>query len=176
MIFRDTAIPGVLVIEPEPIEDERGFFARLWSAEEMIARGLAGGLDHCSLSFNRRKGTLRGLHYQLPPFDETKIVRCTQGAIYDVAVDLRRDSRSFRRWAAAELTAANRRMLYIPRGCAHGFQTLAPDAEVTYFIEGRYSPSHARGVRWNDPAFGIEWPDDERTMNERDRSYPDFGG
>ena len=174
MIFQPTALRDVYILEPERIEDERGFFARVWNPDEMSVRGLPTGLAQSSLSFNTRKGTLRGMHYQAAPMAELKIVRCTQGAIYDVAVDLRPDSPTFRRWVAAELTQENRRMLCIPEGCAHGFQTLEPASEVLYFISQTYSPAHARGVRWDDPAFGIAWPDDERTMNERDRTYPDF--
>jgi dTDP-4-dehydrorhamnose 3,5-epimerase len=174
MIFHDTAIAGVYVIEPERLEDERGFFARIWSPAALESKGLNPRIAHMSVSFNHRKGTLRGMHYQAEPMAEAKIVRCTQGAIHDVALDLRRASPTFLRWVAFELTASNRRMLYIPEGLAHGFQTLRDETEVLYAIGEEYSPQHARGVRWNDPAFGIAWPDDTRTMNERDRSYPDF--
>jgi dTDP-4-dehydrorhamnose 3,5-epimerase len=176
MVFLDTALPGTHVIEPECVHDARGFFSRLWSAEEFAARGLISRFEHVSVSFNLRKGTLRGMHYQAPPFAETKLVRCTRGAIYDVALDLRPDSAAYRRWIAVELSADNRRTLYIPPGCAHGFQTLTPDAEVLYMIDTPYSAAHGRGVRWNDPRFGITWPADERTMNERDAAYPDFAG
>lgn len=174
MIFHDTAIAGVYVIEPERLEDERGFFARMWSPAALDAKGLNPRIAHMSVSFNKRKGTLRGMHYQAEPMAEAKIVRCTQGAIHDVALDLRRDSPTFLRSVACELTADNRRMLYIAEGLAHGLQTLRDDTEVLYAISLEYSPQHGRGVRWNDPAFGIVWPDDIRTMNERDRSYPDF--
>jgi dTDP-4-dehydrorhamnose 3,5-epimerase len=174
MIFRDTALPRVLVVEAQPIADERGFFARFWSAEEFAARQLVSRFAHVSVSFNRRKGTLRGMHYQAPPFAETKLVRCIRGAIYDVAVDLRCDSPTFRRWTAAELSEDNHRAFYIPAGCAHGFQTLTDEAEVLYMIDVPYSVEHGRGVRWNDPAFGIEWPDGERIMNARDAGYPNF--
>jgi dTDP-4-dehydrorhamnose 3,5-epimerase len=176
MVFHDTALQGAHVIEPDYVRDDRGFFAPLWSTGDFAARGLVCRFEHCSIAFNRLKGTLRGLHYQMPPFAETKLVRCTRGAIHDVVVDLRPDSPSFRRWIAVELTASNRRTLYIPAGCAHGYQTLTRDAEVHYMIDAPYSPAHGRGVRWNDPAFRIEWPDGERTMNDRDASYPDFTG
>jgi dTDP-4-dehydrorhamnose 3,5-epimerase len=181
MVLLDTALPGAFVIEPECLHDSRGFFGRLWNADALAARGLVARFDHCSVSFNRRKGTLRGMHYQAGPFAETKLVRCTRGAIHDVALDLRSESPAYRQWIAVELSADNRRTLYIPAGCAHGFQTLTPDAEVLYMIDAPYSPEHGRGVRWNDPAFGITWPgiiwpDEERTMNERDAAYPDFTG
>ena len=176
MTFLETALPGVFIVEPQPVPDVRGFFARTWSPQSARARGLAVRFEHSSVSANIRKGTLRGMHYQAPPFAETKLVRCTRGAIYDVAVDLRPKSPAYRRWVAAELTADNHRALFIPAGCAHGFQTLTPDAEVLYMIDAPYSAEHGRGVRWNDPAFAIEWPEDERTMNDRDRQYPDFTG
>jgi dTDP-4-dehydrorhamnose 3,5-epimerase len=176
MNLKPTPIPGVFVIEPERHADERGFFARLWSPDALSAHGLNASLAQISLSYNERRGTLRGLHYQAPPMQETKIVRCTRGAIFDVAVDLRPESPTFRRWTAHELTESNRSMLYIPEGCAHGFQTLADGCEVLYFISCAYSPSHGRGVRWDDPAFGIEWPAGDRIMNARDRTYPDFIG
>jgi len=174
MIFTETAIPGAFILEPERHEDVRGFFARTWSEDEAKAHGLAPRFAQCSVSYNHRRGTLRGLHYQTPPFQEAKLVRCTMGAIFDVAVDLRRDSPAFKRWVSAMLTAENRRMLYIPEGCAHGLQTLEDNTEVAYQISQVYAPEHARGVRWNDPAFGIEWPPADRIMIERDRDYPDF--
>jgi dTDP-4-dehydrorhamnose 3,5-epimerase len=177
MIFRETPLAGVFIIDAEPIGDERGFFARWWSADEFAARQLVSRFAHSSLSYNRRTGTLRGMHYQAPPFAETKLVRCIRGAIYDVAVDLRRDSATFRRWFAVELTAENRRAFYIPAGCAHGFQTLSDDAEVLYMIDAPYSAEHGRGVRWDDPAFAIEWPaQPDRIMNARDAGYADFSG
>jgi dTDP-4-dehydrorhamnose 3,5-epimerase len=174
MVIRATALAGTHILEPEPMADARGFFARLWSVDALQARGLVARFNHASVSFNHRKGTLRGMHYQAAPFAETKLVRCTRGAIYDVALDLRKGSPTFGHWIAAELTAENHRLLYIPAGCAHGFQTLADDSEVEYMIDAEYSPAHGRGVRWNDPAFGIGWPNDERTINDRDRQYPDF--
>jgi dTDP-4-dehydrorhamnose 3,5-epimerase len=174
MIFRDTRIAGVWVIEPERLEDERGFFARTWDPEEFTERGLSPELAQCSISYNRARGTLRGLHYQAAPCEEAKLVRCTAGAIFDVAVDLRRDSSTFRDWFGIELSAENRLALYVPEGCAHGFLTLADDSEVHYQISRAYVPEAGRGVRWNDPAFAITWPGEVAAINERDRSYPDF--
>jgi dTDP-4-dehydrorhamnose 3,5-epimerase len=174
VIFTETPLRGAFVIEPEPIEDGRGLFARTWCRRELEANGLETRLAQCNTSFNKRKGTLRGMHYQLPPAAETKIVRCTRGALYDVIIDLRPDSATFTRHFATVLTADNRRMLFVPTGFAHGFQTLEDETEIFYQMSEFYSPEHARGVRWDDPIFGISWPDDERTMVERDRSYPDF--
>ena len=176
MILHDTPVPGAFVIDVEPLGDERGFFARLWSAEVFAARQLVTRFDHVSVSFNTRAGTLRGMHYQAPPFAETKLVRCSRGAIFDVAVDLRPHSSAYRTWTGVELTADNRRALYIPAGCAHGFLTLTPDAEVLYMIDAPYSAAHGRGVRWNDPAFGILWPGAVEMINDRDAGYPDFSG
>jgi dTDP-4-dehydrorhamnose 3,5-epimerase len=174
MIFAETALPGAFVIDPEPSEDARGLFARTWCARELRARGLETRIAQCSTSFNKRKGTLRGLHYQVAPAAETKIVRCTRGALYDVIVDLRPASPTFLRHAAAVLSADNRRMLYVPVGFAHGFQTLEDDTEIFYQISEFWAPEHARGVRWNDPLFGIAWPEDQRTIIERDAHVPDF--
>ncbi|MGH6689263.1 MAG: dTDP-4-dehydrorhamnose 3,5-epimerase [Gammaproteobacteria bacterium] len=175
MIFKETALSGAFVIDPEPQEDARGLFARTWCWRELQARGLETRTAQCSTSFNRRKGTLRGLHYQRPPAAETKIVRCTRGALYDVIIDLRPESPTFLEHVAVVLTADNRRMLYVPTGFAHGFQTLEDDTEVFYQISEFSAPEHARGVRWNDPLFGISWPIvDRRTIIERDQRYPDF--
>jgi dTDP-4-dehydrorhamnose 3,5-epimerase len=174
VIFSPTPLAGAFVIEPEPIPDARGLFARTWCQRELEAHGLEGRLAQCSTSFNKRKGTLRGMHYQAAPFAETKIVRCTRGSMYDVIIDLRPESSTFTRYFGATLTADNRKAMYIPKGFAHGFQTLEDDTEVLYQISEFYSPEHSRGVRWDDPAFRIAWPSDERTMSERDRGYPDF--
>jgi dTDP-4-dehydrorhamnose 3,5-epimerase len=177
MIFTETKLQGAFVIEPEKLEDERGFFARTWCQREFAERGLNPAIAQCSISFNRKRGTLRGMHYQIAPHEETKIVRCTRGAIYDVndvIIDLRADSPTFTRWLALELDAENRRMLYIPKGFAHGFQTLQDATEVLYEISEFYAPEHARGVRWDDPAFGIEWPAADRILTPRDRAYPNF--
>ncbi len=168
---------GALVVEAEPIEDERGHFARTFSSEEFAARGLDARVGQCSTSFNARAGTLRGLHYQAAPHGEAKLVRCTRGAIYDVAVDLRSDSPTYRDWVGVELTADNARALFVPDGCAHGFQSLVDATEVLYQISTPYVQAAARGVRWNDPAFGVEWPaapPKGRTMSARDAEYPDF--
>ena len=174
MRFNETSLHGVFVIEIEPIEDERGFFARTWSKDVFEARGLNGSLAQISISFNKGRGTLRGLHYQAKPYEEVKLVRCTTGAIYDVAVDLRPDSPTFKQWTAVNLTSANRTMLYIPEGCAHGFQTLEDDTEVLYQISEFYRPECAMGIRWDDPVFGFEWPLSERIISERDKGFADF--
>ena len=162
------------MIEAEKHEDERGFFARSFCQREFEAHGLNTNVAQCNISFNKRKGTLRGMHFQAAPFAEAKLVRCTAGSIYDVIVDLRKGSRSFKEHFATELSAANRKMLYIPEELAHGFQTLEDNTEVFYQMSEVYSAEHARGVRWDDPAFGIQWPEAQRIMNERDRNYPDF--
>ena len=174
MNFLPLEVSGAFLIEPEPIPDERGFFARLWCRKDFEDRGLVGRIVQCSQSFNARKGTLRGLHYQLAPHAETKVVRCLKGAIYDVVLDLRPASPTFGKFAAITLTSENRSMAYVPKGCAHGFQTLEDGTEVLYLISEFYRPDHARGVRWDDPAFGIPWPPGTKILNERDRSYPDF--
>lgn len=175
MRFLNTKLPGVYTIEPERHVDERGYFARTWCRHEFEAHGLNPNLAQCSVSFNHRKGTLRGMHYQAAPYEEAKLVRCTRGAIYDVALDLRRESPTFKGWVAAELTADNGRLLYIPEGVAHGFVTLEENTEVFYQISLPYEPEAARGVHWNDPAFAIRWPDaGNLTLSERDRAYPDF--
>ncbi|PYM94888.1 MAG: dTDP-4-dehydrorhamnose 3,5-epimerase [Candidatus Rokuibacteriota bacterium] len=176
MIFTETPLKGAFVIEPEPLADARGFFARTWCQREAEQHGLNPRLVQCSVSFNRRRGTLRGLHYQAAPHEEAKLVRCTAGALHDVIVDLRRDSPTFRGHFAAGLSAKNRRMLYVPEGFAHGFQTLEDGTEIFYQMSEFYSPESARGVRWDDPAFGIVWPDADRIINDRDRAYPDFAG
>jgi dTDP-4-dehydrorhamnose 3,5-epimerase len=174
MIFTETKLPGLYLADLERREDERGFFARSWCRDEFAANGLDARLVQCNISFNLRRGVLRGMHYQAEPYPEVKLVRCTQGAIFDVAVDLRPDSPTFRQWVGVELTPANRRALYIPGGFAHGFQTLAPDSEVFYQMSEFYHPEAARGVRWNDPAFGIQWPLPDPFLSDRDRAYPDF--
>jgi dTDP-4-dehydrorhamnose 3,5-epimerase len=174
LIYRETSLPEVFLIEVERIQDARGFFARTWCAEEFREHGLDPDLAQCSISFNRYRGTLRGMHYQAAPGAETKVVRCTRGRLYDVVLDLRSDSPTFRKWYATELSADNRRMLYIPKGVAHGFLTLADATEVLYQISTPYAPDLARGVRWNDRAFGIRWPAEPLVVSERDRGYPDF--
>lgn len=174
MKFTETPIRGAFLIDIEALEDERGFFARTYDAVEFRRHGLDPHIDQCSLSFNRQKGTLRGMHFQHQPHQETKLVRCSRGAVYDVIIDLRPSSPSFRKWFAAELTAQNHRMLYIPEGLAHGFQTLEDESEVSYQISQPFRPDAASGVRWDDPAFGIPWPLAVTCIGERDRSFPDF--
>jgi dTDP-4-dehydrorhamnose 3,5-epimerase len=169
-----TELPGVVVVEPEPVEDERGLFARTWDPAVLQEHGIDPHVAQCSVSWNVRAGTLRGMHFQLPPHEEGKLVRCTAGAVYDVAVDLRADSPSYRRWVGVELSTENRWALYVPPGCAHGFVTLTDDAEVFYQISAPYHPESARGVRWDDPALGIRWPRQPVVMSERDRSWPDL--
>ena len=169
-----TSISGAFVIVPEPQVDERGSFARLWCRREFAAWGLTAEWAQISASQNRQVGTLRGMHYQAAPHAEIKLVRCTQGAIWDVLVDLRPDSSSFRRWHGVELSAVNRRALYVPAGVAHGFQVLQPDSEVLYHISEFYSAEASRGVRWDDPAFGIHWPLPAPILSPRDAAHPDF--
>lgn len=174
MIWRESQIPGVFSIHIEPMADERGFFARSWCQREFAANGLDDRIVQCNISFNARKGTLRGMHWQAAPFEEAKLVRCTRGAIYDVVVDLRRGSPTFKKWAGFTLTASNREMVYVPKGCAHGFLTLEDETEVFYQMSQFYNAESARGARWNDPAFGIDWPGEVTVISERDRNYPDF--
>lgn len=174
MIFREEKLKGLFLIELERYEDERGFFALSWSEQSFSEHGLNPRLVECNISFNRKKGTLRGVHYQAAPHAQVKLVRCTRGRIYDVALDLRPDSETFKQWVAAELTADNHRALYIPEGFAHGFQTLEDDTEILYQMASAYVPGSDRGVRWNDPAFGIDWPPAERIIINRDQQYPDF--
>ncbi len=174
MIFLKTALPDVFEIHLDEKHDDRGFFARTWCEREFRDHGLNPKIVQCSVSFNERAGTLRGLHYQAEPHAEDKLVRCTRGAIYDVVLDLRPDSSTFTKWVGRELTAVNRHALYVPRGCGHGFITLQDQTEVLYQMSEFYFPESARGVRWNDPAFGIEWPGTTEVISERDRSYEDF--
>jgi dTDP-4-dehydrorhamnose 3,5-epimerase len=174
MLFQETTIGGVFEVQLERKADERGFFARSWCREEFERAGLNPGLAQCSISYNPRKGTLRGMHYQAAPYAEAKLVRCTRGAIYDVVIDLRPQSPTYRHWAGFTLTAENRDMVYIPEGCAHGFLTLEDESEIFYQISEFYNAESARGVRWDDPAFGIVWPATPQLMSERDRTYPDF--
>jgi dTDP-4-dehydrorhamnose 3,5-epimerase len=176
MIFQETNLASVFEVRLDPKNDGRGFFARCWCEQEFANHGLNSKLVQCNISFNFRKGTLRGIHYQDEPYQETKIVRCTQGAIYDVAVDLRPQSPTFRHWFAAVLSAENRHMLYIPAGLGHGFLTLTDNSEVFYQMSELYHPDSARGVRWDDPAFQIVWPEKIAVISERDRTYPNFVG
>ena len=174
MTFHETKIRGVFEIRLEHTLDERGFFARSWCKTEFEHHGLNPKLAQCNVSFNTRKGTLRGMHYQAPPYAEIKIVRCTRGAIYDVVIDLRPESQTFKKWISAMLTADNRNMIYVPEGCAHGFLTLEDGSEVFYQMSEAYNADSARGVRWDDPAFQIAWPAKVDVISERDRSYPDI--
>ena len=174
MLFKPLGLAGAFVIEPERHMDSRGHFARTFCAEEFRNQGLDTRIVQCSVSFNRKKGTLRGMHFQTTPFEETKLVRCNRGAIYDVIIDLRRNSATFKQHFAIELNERNGTMLYIPPGFAHGFQTLEDETEVHYQMSNTFSPDHASGVRWNDSAFGIKWPEDDRIIIERDQKYPDF--
>lgn len=173
MRIHTTAIPGVHVIDLEPIEDERGSFARTFCADEFVAAGLNPRVVQCNTSFNRKKGTLRGLHYQAAPHEEAKLIRVTAGAIFDVVVDVRPTSLTYRRWLSFELVADEPRMLYIPEGCAHGFQTLRDDTEIFYQMSAAYHPELARGIRWDDPAIAVEWPaEPERIVSAKDEMYP----
>ncbi len=174
LIFRETKLKGAFILEPQRLEDERGFFARTFCQEEFKVHGLDPRLAQCSISHNKKKGTLRGMHFQVAPYEETKLVHCTRGAIFDVIIDLRAASSTFKKWIAVELTSDDHRMLYIPRGFAHGFQTLEDGSEVFYEISEFYHPECATGVRWNDPAFGIEWPIPGAIVVARDQQFPDF--
>lgn len=173
MKFLETTLKGAYIVEIEPVADNRGFFARSWCEKEFEAAGLGFKIEQCNISFNEKKNTLRGMHWQASPHGEAKLVRCTMGAIYDVIVDMRPDSPTYKKWFATELTAQNRRMLFIPEYIAHGFQTLEDNSEVFYHMSSSYYPESACGFRWDDPAFGIKWPDaDERVISLKDAEYP----
>jgi dTDP-4-dehydrorhamnose 3,5-epimerase len=173
MIFTEIKIKGVYLIEPEFLNDERGFFARSFCKEEFQKHGLETDIVQCNISYNKKKGTLRGMHYQIPPFEEAKIVSCTKGSIYDVVVDLRRSSSTCCHWFAIELSEKNFNMMYIPKGCAHGFQTLEDDTTVFYQMTNFFHPECSRGVRWDDPSFKIDWPVDKPLIiSKKDQNYP----
>jgi dTDP-4-dehydrorhamnose 3,5-epimerase len=175
MIFSPTEVKGAFIIDLEKREDERGFFARAFCQREFEQHGLTSHMVQCNLSFNHKKGTLRGMHYQAAPHGETKLVRCIRGEIYDVIIDLRADSPTAMKWVGVELSAENHRMLYVPGGCAHGFQTLTDNSEVFYLVSEFYTPAAERGARWNDHAFNIRWPEvAQRTVSPKDASWPDF--
>jgi dTDP-4-dehydrorhamnose 3,5-epimerase len=174
MVFRDTGLSGAFLIDLERIHDERGFFARSWCSRDFTERGLNGRLVQCNVSRNLARGTLRGMHYQVAPHEEAKLVRCTMGAIYDVIVDLRPGSSTYLEHFAAELSAENHRSLYIPEGFAHGFLTLTDESEVFYQMSEFYAPEAARGLRWNDPLLAINWPGPVVVISDRDRTYPNF--
>lgn len=175
MIFTETKLAGAYLIELEKREDSRGFFARAWDQREFEAHGLNPTVVQCNLSFNMKAGTTRGMHYQAAPNEEAKLVRCTRGSIFDAIIDLRPESATFTEWIGFELTAENRRMLYIPEGFAHGYQTLEDETETFYQVSEWYAPESERGVRWDDPAFGISWPEtDAREISDRDLAWPAF--
>jgi dTDP-4-dehydrorhamnose 3,5-epimerase len=175
VIFKETRLKGAYIIEVECLDDERGFFARTFCQKEFEQHGLNSSVVQCNISYNRKKGTLRGMHYQVAPYGEAKLVTCITGSIYDVIIDLRADSTTYCKWLAVELSARRgRSMLYIPEGFAHGFQTLEDDTEVFYQMSQFYAPEYGRGIKWNDPFFAIQWPDGPRILSERDQGYPDF--
>ena len=175
MIFEETRLKGAFVITIEKIEDKLGFFARSWCKKEFEFHGLVSTIVQSNLSFNKKAGTLRGMHYQVAPFEETKLFRCTKGVIYEVIIDLRVGSPTYKQWIGVELTEHNYKMLYVPEGFAHGFQTLKDNTEVIYHVSQFYSQEHERGIRWDDPFFNIEWPEaEERIISEKDRSWPNY--
>ena len=175
MIFKKTGLEGAFIIEPERIEDTRGFFARAWCKNEFDTHGLNSRLVQCNIAFNKTQGTLRGMHYQATPHEEIKLVRCTKGVIYDAIVDLRPGSPTYLKWIGVELTEQNHKMLYVPEGFAHGYQTLTDNTEVFYHVSQFYSPESERGVRWDDPAFGIKWPETNNVViSEKDKNWPDY--
>ncbi len=174
MIFKETALKSAYIIELEKAEDERGFFARTFCSNEFAERGLNNKVAQCSISYNARRGTLRGMHYQSEPHVEAKLVQCVRGALYDVIIDLRPDSKTYCRWVGYELSEKNRQLLYVPEGFAHGFQTLEDDTVVYYQISEYYAPQFAGGVRWDDPAFGIVWPLEDPIISDKDRQLPDY--
>ena len=172
MIFSEARLQGAFVVDIDPIEDDRGFFSRSFCQREFMKHGLKTEVVQSNISFNLAKGTLRGMHFQRPPMSEAKLVRCTRGKVYDVIVDLRPDSETYRLWEGFELSAENRRSIYIPEGFAHGFQTLEDNSELFYQMYQFYSPEHASGVRWDDPAFGVRWPLPTPVISSRDNSFP----
>jgi dTDP-4-dehydrorhamnose 3,5-epimerase len=174
MNFRETELPGVFEVRLEPKPDERGYFARTWCQQEFAAHGLSSTIVQCNTSFNLKKGTLRGMHYQQAPNAEIKLIRCTRGKIFDVILDLRPQSATFKKWTSLILSSTGQNMIYVPEGCAHGFLTMEDDTEVFYQMSEFHSPESARGVRWDDQAFKITWPEKVVVISERDRSYPNF--
>jgi dTDP-4-dehydrorhamnose 3,5-epimerase len=174
MIFRKTKFDGVFIIEIEKQEDERGFFARSWDTKEFEKYGLNNKLVQCNISYNKNKGTIRGMHYQIAPYEETKIIRCTKGKIFDVIIDLRTKSKTFKNWIGIELSSNKHNMLYVPGGIAHGFQTLEDNTEIFYQMSEFYNPKFARGIRWDDPTFSIKWPLSVNFISIKDKSYENF--
>jgi len=174
MIFTETPLKGAYLIEIKKLEDERGFFGRSWCANEMAEFGLKNNLCQGNTSFSKTRGTLRGMHFQHDPYQETKLIRCTRGSIFDVIIDLRKDSPTYAQWFGAELTQDNYKMLYVPEDFGHGFITLEEDCEVTYLVTQFYTPGAEGGIRWNDPAFQIEWPLEPIVVSDKDRAHPDY--
>ncbi|QCR22828.1 dTDP-4-dehydrorhamnose 3,5-epimerase [Pontibacter sp. SGAir0037] len=174
MIFTETKLKGAFIIDVKRLEDERGFFGRSWCQREFEEHGLTANVVQANVSYNKKKGTLRGMHYQLSPYEETKLVRCTRGAIYDVIIDLRPDSPTYKQWIGVELTADSYRMLFVPEQFGHGFITLEDNTDVTYQVTQFYTPGAERGIRYNDPAFNIEWPIEPQIISEKDKAHPDF--
>lgn len=176
MNFTETKLKDAWIIDVQELTDERGFFARAWCQKEFDERKMVSNIAQANMSFNHKKGTLRGMHYQVAPYEETKLVRCTRGGIYDVIIDLRPDSPTYREWIGVELTAETRRMLFVPRGFGHGFQTLEDNTEVFYQVSEFYTPGAEEGLRYNDPAFAIDWPETVSVISEKDANWPDFAG
>jgi dTDP-4-dehydrorhamnose 3,5-epimerase len=176
MIFEETAIRGAWIVSLQPFADERGFFARGWCKKEFETHGLSGDIAQVNLSYNRYKHTLRGFHYQTAPYQEDKLMRCTSGAVYDVMIDLRPESPTFKQHISVTLSRSNRQMLQVPKGCANAFLTLEDETEVTYLVSEFYTPQAERGIRWNDPAFAIQWPTEPAVISAKDSSWPDFTG
>lgn len=174
MIFTESPLQGAFIVDLQPHEDKRGFFARAWCHDEFKRKGLDVRIAQCNISSTKSKGTLRGMHYQAKPCPEAKFIRCIRGVIYNVIIDLRPERKTFKRWFSIELTSENKRALFVPIGFAHGFQTLEDDCEVFYQMSEFYHPEYARGIRWNDPAFGIKWPLSNPILSLRDQSFPDF--
>lgn len=174
MIFRETKLDGAYLIDLEKRGDDRGFFARVYSQDEFESYGLTTRIAQANTSFSKHRGTLRGMHFQSAPHREAKLVRCTMGALYDVIIDLRPESPTFKQWIGAELSASNHAMLYVPEGFAHGFQTLVDDTEVMYMVSEFYAPQAEGGVRFNDPAFAVRWPEEVTVVSDKDRDWPDF--
>lgn len=175
MVFRETKLKGAFIIQIEPIEDERGFFSRTWCKNEFEKYGLKSEIAQCNLSYNKKKGTLRGMHYQVEPYRETKLIRCVKGALYDVIIDLRKDSTTYKQWIGVELTENNGMALYVPEGFGHGFQTLVDDTYAIYQVTEFYTPGAERGIRWNDSQFNIQWPEEsKRIISDKDQNWGDF--
>lgn len=174
MKFFETELRGAFIIDIEERSDERGFFARGFCRKELEEHGLNGNIVQANISYNKIRGTLRGMHYQKHPYEENKLIRCTRGALYDVIIDLREDSATYKKWIGVELTQSNHRTLYVPEGFAHGFITLEDDTEATYMVTQFYSPSSESGLRWNDPEFNIQWPVEPVVISEKDRNHPDY--